>query len=83
MQTRNSTKKTMPHYTNPRNKYKSRRTHNNFTNTLITIAKKIIPKATISNEHNKPWFRAEGKDIRERQGTFGEILNKPFIRKSK
>ena len=39
------------------------------TNTLINIANKTIPKTTISQKHNKPWFTEECKNIREHQAT--------------
>ena len=39
-----------------------------FTNSLINIAYKTIPKTTTSSKHNNPWFTEECKImIRERQ----------------
>ena len=54
-----------------------------FTNTLINIANKTIPKTTISRKHNKPWFPEECKNmIREHQATFRKFKTNPLIRKS-
>ena len=39
-----------------------------FTNTLLNIANKTIPKTTISRKH-KPWFTKECKNIRVHQAT--------------
>ena len=49
-----------------------------FTNTLINIANKTIPKTTTFPKHNKPWFTEECKNmIRERQATLMKFRTNP------
>ena len=49
-----------------------------FTNILINIANKTIPKTTISRKHNKPWFTEECKNmIREYQATLRKFETNP------
>ena len=54
-----------------------------FTNTLITIENKTIPKTTISQKHNKPWFIEDCKKHKRMSSNSQEIQDKPLIRKSK
>ena len=49
-----------------------------FTNTLISIANKTIPKTTVSPKHNKPWFTEQCKNmIREHQATLRKFKINP------
>ena len=49
-----------------------------FTNTLINIANKTIPKTTTSPKHNNPWFTEEYKTmIRERQRILRKFKTNP------
>ena len=49
-----------------------------FTNTLINIANKTIPKTTTSPKHNNPWFTEECKTmIRERQRILRKFKTNP------
>ena len=66
--------KTMPYHTNPRIKYKP---IIHFTNTLIIIANKTIPKITIFPKSNKSWFTEECKNIRKCQVTLRKFKTNP------
>ena len=49
-----------------------------FTNTLINIANKTIPKTTTSPKHNNPWFTEECKTmIRDRQRILRKFKTNP------
>ena len=48
-----------------------------FTNSLINIANKTIPKTITSPKHNNPWFTEECKIIRECQRILWKFKTKP------
>ena len=65
--------KTMAYHTNPRNKYKSRKTYNTFYQYPHYHCQQNYPQ-----NHNEPLFTEECKDMKEHQTILGKCKTNPL-----